>query len=314
MRAILFLILLANITSYSQDMRIISNQEPIHNLAKYGNCFGCKAENWEWFNEFNKQTSTSQLLSLVENEDPTVQCYSFAALVKREHPTSFQILCKNLENTREMSSDQGCIFVTLTARNVMLNTFYCSSKAFDESQQDFIDSSLIFTRINDSDTVPNYQNSGFSELKSYALSHISSKPHYYKRIKELAHKHKIHTAIVPLAKYQKQSDIATILSSSGHLLDEEETRLKAMYYFPDTAFYPYLKKTYETIVRNENRLEHTTELLFNTLALYETSETFELFNELTSHEDFILRMALYDALIDKPYFKSIFDQIHFNIK
>jgi hypothetical protein len=287
-------------------MEIDHGLNPKIKISIDGDCNLNQAESWKWFNKFHEATSRSRLLSLVESENPQLLCYSFASLVKKKDSSCFRILSNNLSNQYTMSSD-SCVINLFSVRDVLLTQFYEHIDYFSYIQKDQIDSTLLFSNFYGND----FSNSYDPTLQANAVADITDKPSYYNRIEKLAIEGKIKTAIIPLAKYQKQKDISIILNASDSYFDKQ-IKLRAISYFPDTAFYAYLKNTYTELLLDKNADEILLSPLYKCLSNYESSETTSLFLESLELNKFEYKIALYDAILEKPYFKSVLDQIHFN--
>jgi hypothetical protein len=309
MRAILFLVLFASVTSYAQDIRKMEVEAIICGIAKYngydseGIGFGgYKSSQRYRYEELRDKATSRELANATIHSNPVVACYAYEALAERKDSNIFSLLKEHLTDTSILYTHIGCVLGgRSTVRNFMLDISYRNLSLFDSIQKKYLDSFVISTK-------------GLgSGIYDYILTTLEYDSISHKYLINILKENLYSDAIIELAKYQKQSDIKLILERINDPFFSEKG-IKASYYFPDTAFYSSLKKRLESVLLKKHSNVSLVELLTKSLVNYETQETKLLLTKVLGENNFEYKVALYDAILNKPYFKSIFDQIHFNTK
>jgi hypothetical protein len=320
MRAILFLVLFACVTSYAQDaIRKIEVEAVIKGIAKYngydseGIGFGgYKSSQRYRYEELRDKATSRELANATIHSNPVVACYAYEALAERKDSNIFQLLKEHLMDTSILHTHIGCVLGgRSTVPNFMLDISYRNIDLFDSVQIEYMDSFINITQ-GLSPSIYNYK---------FTPTDYDSKSH--SELINILKENPYSDAIVAIAKYQRESDVKLILerindpSSSFSVFipsqvnnpSSYESGIKASYYFPDTAFYSSLKKRLESVLLKKHSNVSLVELLTKSLVNYETQETTLLLIKVLEKHDFEYKVALYDAILDKPYFKDVLDQI-----
>jgi hypothetical protein len=309
MRVILFLVLFASVTSYAQDIRKIEVEAIICGIAKYngydseGIGFGgYKSSQRYRYEELRDKATSRELANATIHSNPVVVCYAFEALAERKDSNIFSLLKEHLTDTSILYTHIGYVLGgRSTVRNFMLDISYRNLGLFDSIQKKHLDSFVSSTQ----GLGPGIYDYILTTLEYDSISH--------KYLINILKENPCSDAIIELAKYQKQSDIKLILERINDSFFSENG-IKACYYFPDTAFYSILRKRLESVLVKKYSSVSLVEVLTKSLANFETQETKLLLTKVLGENNFEYKVALYDAILNKPYFKTIFDQIHFNTK
>jgi hypothetical protein len=73
---------------------------------------------WNRYLSLSSLATNEELVVLTKHAIPTVRCYSFLSLVKREDPRICEVLQRLLSDTAEVSTVAGCIVVRKSVRDV----------------------------------------------------------------------------------------------------------------------------------------------------------------------------------------------------
>lgn len=323
MRAILFLILLASIASYAQDIRKIEVEALISGIAKDNGydtegigIGGHKSMQRYRYEELRDKATREELYEATQHTNAVVVCYAFEALVEKKDINVCVVLENHFDDTTELCTQMGCSLGSTTVEHFFLALAYQHIEKFNYIKHRL--DSLVLHRLElEPKGVPlelHYQ-SGY-EYKKIALLNIEPKPEYYNRLKSLyLQKSSVYPSlIIPIAKYKHPKDTLLV----GESIEKSSTfnfyGIDASRYYPTPYYYPtlakklniYLSEKYITI-----EVLAVLEVLIKSLANYETDETKNIFIHVLSQNDFHYKMFLYDAISDKPYFKEILDQIEF---
>ena len=193
-----------------------------------------KTKQWKRFVELKKIATDEELILLTDNDSPAVRCYAFQALIERENPATFDILLKHLTDNETIQSFQGMI-----VKKQQTGDFFLDLYGVQPDEQVKVDSILFFN--------PDVKLAAKSDL----LQRIKPKEEYYTRLQEIAIKEKNPSALMALAKFQKKKDVSLIISWLEGSPSDQYHGLRAVRYFANTAFFPYLKKIQQAQVKEQ---------------------------------------------------------------
>ncbi len=232
---------------------------------------GARTAQWERYEILRDSATTGELKVLTDNENAVVRCYAFQALANRKDADIFPILLKHLKDTTYVKTFFGCIVGGSYAGDYFLDIVtpeYIDLEAYKLSARErtIVDSILIFdpsVRI---------------AAREQVLSNLKPISVYYDRIREIARTEQSEIATLALAKYKKQQDIPLIKA----LFEKEPTEYYAAYAareFPDQSFYPFLITMFRKEWAEELYDYPKWRILYQALAQYPTSQTYELFEK-----------------------------------
>lgn len=226
---------------------------------------GSKTEQWGRFEQLKKQATAKELMALCDHKNAVVRCYAFEALAERQHPQTFDILLQHLQDTEKVEILQGCI-----AMHHMVGDFFMSKFAYSyqlhngqtlpTAQKDQLDSILLFDK-----SIQLFS-------KTSIFQNLPPKEQYYKRVKTIAKKDKSSPAILALAKYKKEEDLALFIQYLLHEDPAAQNRgLEAVQQFPHPDFFPYLQTIQrQEIEKTKWSATRTTEALYGAIVQYKT--------------------------------------------
>ncbi len=197
---------------------------------------------------------------MLKHEKSIVRCYAFQSLCNRSEDV-YDFLLTHLHDYDRLSTLQYDLRNTY-----FVSDFYISEsrEILDSLQIAKLDSTLIFD--------PNCRLS----WKSALLKSLPTDHKYYQTIKTAAEKGD-GTALVTLAKFQKQEDKELILQDYS-VNENNYLLIKAIREFPDPIFYPYLIKKFKSNWNDRHHYFSEWRILYQALAQYpDEPETIKLF-------------------------------------
>jgi len=316
-RIIGLFILMSLVVSLSAQVNLNPKVEKLVGAIAEGNMFmssavgygGQKPQQWDNYLQLKRKASEVELIALTDHENPAVRCYAFLALTENNSAKVFDILIKHLKDSDYISTMIGCImsqeYVGDFFLDLVINGFTEKTVILDEAQAAQIDSILLFD--------PAVKLAARTTL----LENLEPKERYYQRIKEIYTEDGEGPALVCLAKYQRATDKNLI---SKQLLkadrDEQFFGLKAVRYFPHSAFFPLLQKIHQAeIAKTTGFNYYQLRMLYSAVVQYQTQESKNLLEQTLKnttaatkqyHSEFIwLALTKYPA----PVFEGMIDKI-----
>jgi len=198
---------------------------------------GVRPGQYDNFTELQKRATKDELTELTNHPNGVVRCYAFWALSYDTSAALFPIVLKHLQDAASVKTQFGCIssrekvgdfFISIvTPEYVDLN-----SKKLTSSEYEQLDSLLIFS--------PNTL-----QAKEAAINRAELTESLYARIRELVIKENNQSALVKLAKFQREQDIPLILNNKQKedRYDQLFFTYRAISQFPHPAFLQLLKKS-----------------------------------------------------------------------
>lgn len=213
--------------------KIVQNGKLMGSAVGYA---GTKPKQYEHYEKLLSKASDKDLETLTKHNSPVVRCYAFWGLRKRKVPNLFEIGLNHLNDTAVVSTLSGCIGgFDLVGDVILSELLYSLHKEKQKDKIEYLDSVLLY-----GDYSIGLVNSAIAGVKSTDL-------HRYERIHELAKKGN-ETAIITLAKFQKESDIPLIKrlnKNSPHYF------MVAVQKFPHQGFKPYLENYSKKILKEK---------------------------------------------------------------
>jgi len=231
---------------------------------------GVRPEQYDNFMKLKIKATSDELKELTNHPNPTVRSYAFWALSHDHSVDLYPIVLNHINDNEFVKTQFGCIvsgeavgdfFINLvTPRYVDLN-----AKKLDSVQFATLDSNLIYTPNNLS-------------AKSAAINRAEPTENLYPKIRELVVKDNDQTALVTLAKYQKEQDIELILKNKQKSKFDEGGffyTYKAISQFPHHDFLPLLETNLEKTLDNTHYSNEWREL-YKAIASYKNDKAKEL--------------------------------------
>lgn len=197
---------------------------------------GIRPKQYDNFISLKEKASREELTELTNYPNAVVRCYSFWALAYDQNADLFTIVVKHINDNESVRTQVGCIGSSERAGDFFVSVVtprYVDNRVqkFNEIQMAALDSILIHT--------PNKL-----LAKSDALRRTKASDDIYPAIRELVIKNKDQSALVALAKYQKEQDIDLILNNKAEGVSGEDAyqyTYQAISEFPHPKFLPFLE-------------------------------------------------------------------------
>lgn len=231
---------------------------------------GHKPKQYDNFINLKNKASLNELLELTNHPNGVVRCYTFWALSYNDSIDLFSLILKHINDNEIIKTQFGCIgsdikvgdfFIEILTRNYLDE----NSHKFDSVQQLYLDSVLIYTP-NDLDA------------KSSAIYRAEPTEKLYAIIRSLVIEDSDQTALILLAKYQKEQDIDIILKSrylNSNQPQDNFYTYRAISYFPNPAFLPFLEESLQKILL-ESHYSNEWQELYLAIASYKNKKSLKL--------------------------------------
>lgn len=227
---------------------------------------GTRPKQYDNFVELEKKASKEELIELTNHPNGVVRSYSFWALSHKKNIDLFPIIKNHLIDDELVSTMFGCIVSKEKVGDFFISVatpeyIDLDSKKMDSKEMKELDSLLIFQ--------PNNLSARFD-----AINRAEPTESLYPKIRELVINEKNQSALVTLAKYQKEQDI-DIIKNFRDETDKDEGgyffTYKAISYFPNPKFFPFLKSQLQKTLDNTHFSNEWTQL-YRAIASYKNEE------------------------------------------
>lgn len=286
----IILFFLITIFSYGQssfDNKAISSKTKkiVKEIAKVNELMGSavyesfkRPKQWDNFELLEKQATNDELLKLTDHPNGVVRCYSFWALVNKDYPNLFSLIKKHFNDDEIVDTQFGCIGSEEKVGDFFIKMISNDDNFINNDNIKELDSLLIYK-----------PNNLYSRHK--AILRAEPTEMLYPKIKELVVKENNPTALIILAKYQKEQDIELINNFKDKTEDDEDGFVhtyKAISEFPRLEFLPLLEKNLMKTLDKEYYSFEWKEL-YRTIACYKNNKALELLKipfSQVQHDDF----------------------------
>lgn len=238
---------------------------------------GSPSDQYAKYEQLKKTATVEQLTSLTNHKNSAVRCYAFQALASKKADNVFTVLLKHLHDTSTVVTQSGCIVMTELTGDYFIDVVTPDYIALDvyklnQKERQTLDSILL------------YDKSTQLSAKSGVLEKLKPTADNYDRIRELVATDRNTSALISLAKYQKQNDKELIAS----FFKDDNTQASALYAvreFPDAYFYSFVKNVFEQEWKQRLYDYPKWRICYQALAKYPRQETIELFERTTRTND-----------------------------
>ncbi len=244
---LIFLMLFLTISVYTQDKktkidsllnRIIDTNEL---LGKRTQFIGEYSEQYLRFDELKKYMSDKDFLELLHHKNSVVKGYASWGLIDKKYPKLSNVFQFLLQSKDSAMIQSGCIIY----EDDLATQFYNRLKYPEyDNELNKKDSVYYQHQLYVLDSVLLYSNEKHPLLYS-ALENNKRNQKNYNVIRKLALDNDEFYALIELAKYNKDSDVNSIM-------EKKENSFKAISFFPHPKFWNFLM-SYET---KQNNLEY----------------------------------------------------------
>ena len=232
----------------------------------------------------------SELIFLTEHKSPVVRCAAFPSLCKKNVELSTQILYKHLFDNKIVLVQSGCVGSDRSVADDFIGSYI-----YILTEKD----SVIPTKNREYKTKLDHlilENSLISlRYKTHLIRTLELNKKNYAIVKKIALQAKEPEAIIALAKYHNKKDKNIIVKAFGNE-KLEIGAIRATKEFPESDFFPFLVKIFESdFVKSKNDYDKW-RLLYQTIAKFPNEpKTIELF-ERTFTRDKELRKPMEEYL------------------
>ncbi|MBO9205468.1 MULTISPECIES: hypothetical protein [Niastella] len=232
----------------------------------------------------------SELILLLNHPNGVVKGYAGWALAERKYPACDSIFKVFLESEEKIHD-------AINTEKVDLSVEFYFGVYYSNWKDDITKEDTLFAlgMIKKLDSIMLYLHRP-TLLLGIALDHNNADPATYEQVRRWALENKNEKAIIELARYKKQEDIA-ILKQSG------KTILQCAALFPDEQFWPCLEPYFS---------QQKTPELFNAVAAYKDQRSANTLASFYSQINSIkLVENLYEAIITNycPYYNNLLEMI-----
>ena len=216
----------------------------------YGWCGG-KNEQWGCHIRMNGLCSNEELVRLAkEHPAPVVRAMAFDVLHDRRYDGCYQLLKDCLDDTAsidwgvDIETESSVASYRVICMQIVNDGGNYTHLRMTPAQQRELDSILIFR--------PNMWH--IDERLKSVLDTLSPEPRYYLRVRSMYLDEDILEALPVLARYQREQDLELIEEALAHYSDDGESYmiaeygLKAVANWPDSRFWPWLRKIRRFVV------------------------------------------------------------------
>jgi hypothetical protein len=223
---------------------IVSKIEKINELMDRAvSVSGSRPEQFDNFSELQKNASKDELIALTNHPNAVVRCYAFWSLTYDPTSNLLPIVINHINDTTIVDTQFGCIGSRERAGDFMINVVTpkyidLKSKKLSVTEADYLDSILVYT--------PNKL-----YAKENAINRTRLTQKFYERVRELVLKENNQSALVSLAKFQRDQDIPLILSNrqKSKPFNPLFFTFKAISCFPNNSFLPFLKESLDNAIK-----------------------------------------------------------------
>lgn len=258
---------------------------------------GIKPAQYRRYEMLKAVSSTKRLERFYKyHPSPAVRYYAFMALLERDYVDRFELIKTGLSDDRSVSTMFGCIVGKSTVADFIINNSHGLLSLQDSLT---LDSLILFSNKE-------------LETQKFLLLSIEPNSNYYDRIKELTNNEDVPSAIIGLAKFQKNSDIDLIKLELTDSLKDPYYPLLAVKSFPDKSFIPDLLGIQNKMIRKTSGINHiAVRALYKALVRIDNVEIKEKLNWVIELDN---EIRMLDSLPDSIKVMSAFEKEFFNIE
>lgn len=258
---------------------------------------GIKPVQYRRYEMLKAVSSTKRLERFYKyHPSPAVRCYAFMALLERDYVDRFELIKLGLSDDRTVSTMFGCFVGKSTVADFIIDNSHGLL-----SQQDslILDSIILFSNKN-------------LETQKFLFLSIEPNSNYYYRIKELTNNEDFPSAIIGLAKFQKNSDIDLIKQVLSDSLKDPYFPLLAVKSFPEKSFIPDLLSIQNQMIHKTSGINHVAvRALYKALVRIDNEKIEEKLNWVVELDN---EIRILDSLPDSIKVMSAFEKEFFNIE
>ncbi len=231
---------------------------------------GIRPKQYDNFIQLKETANQSELIELTNHPNGVVRCYSFWALSYDNSIDLYPLILSHIGDDESVNTQFGCIGGSEKVGDFFINVATpqyvdLDSKKLQPRELANLDSILIF--------MPNNLTA-----KSAAILRTKPSENLYHKIRELVVKNHDQSALVSLAKYQKQQDIDLILKNrekSEFVNDGYFFTYQAISLFPQPEFLPLLENN---LMKTLEDTHYSTEWreLYKAIASFKNQKAIEL--------------------------------------
>ena len=251
----------------NKTRKIVGKIQRINELMSEGvGVSGMRPGQWNNFEELKKYASVDELLALTNHKNGVVRCYSFWALSYIENIDLFPIVLEHIDDDELVNTMFGCIVSKEKVGDFFIDMVTPGYVDLDSNK-------MTWEEYQKLDSILVYRDNNL-DAKYGAIERIETTPNNYSKIRELYVKDKNQSALVKLAQFNNINDIDLILKNREQVNSEEGGYFytyKAMSYFPNAKFFPFLKSQLKKTLNNTHYSNEWTQL-YRAIASYKNQD------------------------------------------
>ena len=245
---------------------------------------GGHTNQYQDFKLLGAQAADSELVELTNHPNAAVRCHAFWALSNRQFNGLLPIIVKHINDTESVEILNGCEPFDQYVGDFMISKYRPQdndsfSNQLDSGEAWSGDMFLIYLPNKKLDSILIYTSNKL-RATTIAIRRASPNVKLYIKTKELYVKEKNQSALVALAKFRKEQDIALILNNRDPISTGLRGYLhtyQAISEFPHPDFMPFLEAKLLEIINHTNRIsEYEFAELFQAIARYKNPKALEL--------------------------------------
>lgn len=236
-------------------------------------------------NFLERNASKEELIKLMDAKKPLLRVVAYRAIVNRSEPEYFDLLINHLNDTAKVEwwyyEDAGGYF---SVSDLMIR------KAFDKNGLSPIQKKVLTEEV--------LLKHPYLDVSNWMIQDIDPDEKYYHLIKERAKTKSKDcgnqlTSCYALSKFRKKEDVKLLLSVFGQNINGycQENIFKSIEEFPDTQFFPLLKKYFQDNINGKlttrQNIDEEVFYFAKAVSAYKTPEAFELLKYIAENNTYI---------------------------
>ncbi len=230
---------------------------------------GERPRQYDNFVKLREKATTQELTQLTGHPNPAVRCYAFWALTGNPAVDLLPVLLAHINDNNPVKTLFGCIMGEKKAGDFFIDiaTGYgdSNSEFLTARQRAVLDSTLIYS-------------SNELNAKSEAIARAEPTELLYPKLRDLVITQNDQSALVTLARYQKEQDVELILQNQARSKPEEKeyfATYQAIQYFPHPDLFPLLENNLQQTL-DKTHFSNEWRQLYKAIAVYRSRRAYDL--------------------------------------
>lgn len=225
----------------------------------------------ELYNCMQQIATVKDICLMTTSLQPVMRVYAASMAKEYDDIGHFDILCDHLDDIAEVEVKSQHSVYRRKVGDFYVHFLYDRLTA---KQKEQIDSIVIFDKTNR------------LEARSAAMARCSPDPRYYERIRELYYREFQKNALIYLARFRKEQDVAFIQQELSRFYNPNiNEALAAVYEFPQPLFLQPLLDLYALLLEDKLNKSIDPLLLFKALMSYESIKVYAVLKKSIQNAD-----------------------------